>query len=111
MEGFAYCGAFPIHHAWTVDERDCVVDFTWPELPILGSIDRAYQGVVVPIARAFESIWTDGESVLWNLTNRHRSLVEPWLADDRPERPTTDDLAEMLGSVSPDLSIKFGLSS
>ena len=31
VEGYAYAGLIPVHHAWNVDDQGRVVDFTWRE--------------------------------------------------------------------------------
>ena len=51
VEGFAFNGILPVHHAWTIDADDRIVDTTWcgdgsGMWPEVGS---AYMGVEFPI--------------------------------------------------------------
>lgn len=105
VEGFAYAGHSPIHHAWNVDERGVVLDFTWRELA-LAPIGRAYHGVVVPIERAFEAVWTHGESVLHDAPE-FRSLMEPWPRYDTPPRPDDAAIAAMLKDQTDEIGYDY----
>lgn len=113
VEGFAYSGLTAIHHAWNVDERGRVVDFTWKEHPLLRT-GRAYLGVVVPIERAFDATWAQGETVLRD-PPRFAVLMEQWPRDDNPPRPSDERIVEMLqthaGTRYDALIEKFGLES
>lgn len=53
IEGFAYNGFLPVHHAWNIDAQDRVIDTTWwgdgglYDNPPVGT---AYMGVEFPIS-------------------------------------------------------------
>lgn len=106
VEGFAYIGQSPIHHAWNVDERGVVHDFTWREMALLPVPGRAYHGVVVPIERAFDAVWTQGETVLIDPPQFH-ALMESWPRDDHPPRPTDAAIAAMLKSQIRELGYDY----
>jgi hypothetical protein len=58
-EGYAHMGAIPLHHAWALDEKNRVVDPTWPEreVPLEG---RAYYGVAMDPKKAFKRMTRHG---------------------------------------------------
>lgn len=98
VEGFAYAGAFPIHHAWNVDSVGVVQDFTWREDEIRPSLGRAYLGVVVPIERAMTAVW-DAERNVFDDPPTYASLKMPWVVDDHPARPTDERILEFMSEV------------
>lgn len=114
VEGFAYAGHFPIHHAWNVDADDTVIDFTWREdRELAPRRGRAYHGVVVPIERAWESTWHQSGSVL-DLAPDFPELFVTWPRNDHPDRPSLDRLAELVedvGARGRDLARKLRLES
>jgi len=90
VEGFAYAGLIPIHHAWNVDAKGVVVDFTWPEDELSPRKGRAYMGVVAPLEAAWKAAWEQETTVL-------DPPRRPWPTQDRPVRPEPDRILEMLG--------------
>lgn len=99
VEGYAYAGQFPIHHAWNVDPDGVVLDFTWQESEFNPARGRAYMGVVVPIEHAWEQLWDFERSVL-DCPPDWPTFRAPWVVDDHPPRPSVERVVEMLGDVS-----------
>jgi predicted ABC-type ATPase len=60
VEGFATVYGAPIAHAWTVDERNRVIDPTWSGKNMLTS-GTAYFGVKMPIDKVRETIYARGK--------------------------------------------------
>lgn len=114
VEGFAYAGTIPIHHAWCVDQNDVVVDFTWQERELLPRLGRAYLGVVVPIERAIDCVWGLGASV-FDDPPEYRSIMEPWVVNDHPPLPSDEAITEFItdagGEGRADLLAKLRLAS
>lgn len=98
VEGFAYAGAFPIHHAWNVDPAGVVVDFTWREDQLDPRQGRAYLGVVVPVERAMHAVWDLGAAVFEDPPD-YDSLRAPWVVDDHPARLPDERVIEFLYEV------------
>jgi hypothetical protein len=68
VEGFAYCGFLPVHHAWNVDADDRVVDTTWCGLPddlsYRPELGTAYMGVEFPLSYVRSLRTNDNTSVI-----------------------------------------------
>lgn len=99
VEGFAYCGHLPVHHAWNVDPSGVVLDFTWNEDELLPSLGRAYMGVVVALDRAWTALWDDEGAVLDGWKRDWPTLREPWGVNDHPPRPTREQILAWIGNA------------
>lgn len=95
VEGFAYAGQVPVHHAWNVDPRNVVLDFTWREDQLHPRQGRAYLGVVVSIEAAWEAVWHRERTVL-DCPPNYPELMTPWTVDNHPARPTDEHIVAML---------------
>jgi hypothetical protein len=105
VEGFAYAGAFPIHHAWNVDSRGVVQDFTWREDQLHPREGRAYLGVVVSIERAMHAIWDLSSTVLEDPPH-YASLMERWVVDHHPPRPKVEAITELLDAAMAEIRLE-----
>lgn len=83
VEGYAQA-MLAVHHAWTVDDNDQVVDPTWllgnPDHPLE---DAVYVGVPIPIPviRAVRKATPDSVSLLQNYQLDYPAFDAPWTPD------------------------------
>jgi len=87
VEGYALApilqqGAFPVHHAWNVDQQGQLVDSTWRNNGL------AYYGVEFSVERAEEATWDGDGSVLDDWLRGFPLFKEPWTGErDWPASP------------------------
>ena len=85
VEGFAWTGYFPIHHAWNADADGNLIDVTWRaeegglRIPMPNS---AYLGVRFSVDRADDATWNGDGTVLDDWRRDWPLLRQEWTGED-----------------------------
>lgn len=99
VEGFAFNGLLPIHHAWNVDRAGRAIDFTWREAKIPIAV-RAYVGVVFPLELAWDALWEGDAAVLDDWQRDWPILRREFEANEWPPLPGPELLARMRAAAA-----------